>query len=437
MKSQDWQLMSKDNSNRVVPKLRFPEFRKDVGWKEELLGDIASFSKGKGISKADISPSGTLPCIRYGELYTHYQETIDTIRSHTNIPSEDLVLSQANDVIIPASGETQIDIAKASCVLKSGVALGGDLNIIRSEIHGVFLSYYLNNAKRKDIAQLAQGISVVHLNAGQLAKLRINTPEPKEQQKIADCLSSLDDLITAEIQKLEALKAHKKGLLQNLFPVEGETVPKLRFPEFQGKWDMEALGPKTTKIGSGITPSGGDRNYKKNGRPFVRSQNVGWGQLILDDIAFIDDAVHLEFAGTEIKQRDVLLNITGASIGRCATADDRIVGGNVNQHVCIIRAKSNELNPEYLKQYLLSRGGQNQIDSFQAGGNRQGLNFAQIRLLLVPIPPNIKEQQRIADILASIDDIVGSVIDALRKINAHKNGLMQQLFPHTIQNSTK
>ena len=204
--------------SETVPKYRFPEFVNDGEWVERSLDAVATFLKGKGISKSDIVENGSFPCIRYGELYTHYNETIRIIKSYTNLNPADLVLSKANDVIIPASGETQIDIATASCVLEKGIALGGDLNIIRSKINGVFLSYYLNNVKRMDIAQMAQGISVVHLYPNQLKALMINIPKPKEQQKIASCISSLDDLITALADKIEQLKWHKKGLMQVLFP---------------------------------------------------------------------------------------------------------------------------------------------------------------------------------------------------------------------------
>lgn len=201
-----------------IPKYRFPEFTKDGVWTEKSLDEVATILKGKGISKADIVEDGELPCIRYGELYTHYNETISTVKSYTNSNPKDLILSKANDVIIPASGETQIDIAKASCVLESGVALGGDLNIIRSKINGVFLSYYLNNAKKKDIAQMAQGIAVVHLYPNQLKTLKLQIPNPKEQQKIALCLSTLEEIITVLTEKIEQLKQHKKGLMQGLFP---------------------------------------------------------------------------------------------------------------------------------------------------------------------------------------------------------------------------
>lgn len=203
----------------TVPKLRFAEFEDSGDWVEEKLDNVAVFLKGKGISKSDVSLNGNLPCIRYGELYTYYSEIINSVISFTNLPPDELVLSKANDVIIPSSGETREDIATASCVMSGGIALGGDLNIIRTEINGVFLSYYLSHGKKNSIAKLAQGDAVVHLYSSQLKKLTINFPKfKKEQQKIADCLSSLDEQISALIEKIEALKINKKGLMQQLFP---------------------------------------------------------------------------------------------------------------------------------------------------------------------------------------------------------------------------
>lgn len=206
--------------------------------------------------------------------------------------------------------------------------------------------------------------------------------------------------------------------------------PKLRFPEFRDAegWEKKPLGPNTIKVGSGITPRGGSKAYKKSGRPFVRSQNVGWGQLLLSDVAFIDEETHAAFSGTEIKKADVFLNISGASIGRSALADARVSGGNVNQHVCIIRIKPSKLSAVFLNQYLNSSEGQKQIDSFQAGGNRQGLNFAQIRSFSIPTPQP-SEQQKIADCLTSTDDLIAAEAQKLEALKDHKKGLMQQLFP--------
>jgi type I restriction enzyme S subunit len=224
--------------NSVIPDLRFPEFTDQ--WNSDKLGSIATFSKGKGISKADINEDGATECIRYGELYTVYSEVISEIVSKTNLDINTLVLSDANDVIIPASGETQIDIATASCILKAGIALSGDLNIIKSETNGVFLSYYLNNAKKYRIARLSQGISVVHLYSSQLSSLNVNIPSPDEQTKIAAFIMAFDRRIQILQKKKTELVQYKKGVMQKLF---SRTI---RFKKGDGSsfpdWEEKKLG---------------------------------------------------------------------------------------------------------------------------------------------------------------------------------------------------
>ena len=236
--------------DKIKPLLRFPAFIQDGGWKEYKLGDIAQFYKGKGISKNDVTDNGTIPCIRYGELYTHYKEVIDEVTSYTDLSIDDLFMSKANDIIIPSSGETKEDIATASCVLRNNVALGGDINVIRTSNNGVFLSYYLNNAKKHDIAKIAQGISIIHLYNEQLRNLSVEIPNLEEQQKIAECLSSIDSFISSINEKVEQLKAHKKSLMQKLFPQRGQTVPEYRFPEFEkdGSWEELELGELIVEI---------------------------------------------------------------------------------------------------------------------------------------------------------------------------------------------
>ena len=202
----------------TLPQLRFPEFQDAGEWVRKKVHQIAKIYKGKGISKADISSDGKQLCIRYGELYTLYSEVILEVISKTSLPADNLFLSKVNDVIIPSSGETKIDIATSSCVMKDDVALGGDLNIIRACQNGIFISYYFNGNLKEEIAKKAQGDTVVHLYPSQIDQLDIAIPSKKEQQRIADCLSSLDELITAQSQKIELLKDHKKGLMQQLFP---------------------------------------------------------------------------------------------------------------------------------------------------------------------------------------------------------------------------
>lgn len=187
-------------------------------WEELTLGNVAKFSKGRGISKDDIVPDGVQPCIRYGELYTVYGEKISNVVSKTNSPPESLLLSKPGDVVLPASGETPMDMPSASCVLAGGVALGGDITVIRSPINGVFLAYLLRSHKRRAVARLAQGNSVVHLYGVHLASLKLDIPtDPDEQCKIADALSALDDKIAAVTAQIKLMQTFKKGLLQQMF----------------------------------------------------------------------------------------------------------------------------------------------------------------------------------------------------------------------------
>lgn len=187
--------------------MRFPEFTEE--WQGEQLHEIAELSKGIGISKEQLSENGT-PCILYGELYTKYKsEIISKIISKTDIEKSKLKHSKQNDVIIPCSGETAIDIAVARCVPFDNVLLGGDLNVIRlHKYDGAFMAYQLNGKRKTDIAKLAQGVSVVHLYGENLKSIKTYNPSLQEQQKIVKLLSMLDERLEVQnkiIEKYESL----------------------------------------------------------------------------------------------------------------------------------------------------------------------------------------------------------------------------------------
>ena len=196
--------------------MRFPEFSGE--WIESKLGDIADFSKGAGISKDQRSEKGN-PCILYGELYTRYKsEVITNVFSKTALPDSDLVKSKANDIIIPASGETAEDIATARCVPFDNILLGGDLNIIRlHEQDGKFFSYQLNGVRKYDIATVAQGVSVVHLHAGDLKGITVKYPSHiAEQEKISQILGLIDDRIATQSKIIEEQETLLKSLRESL-----------------------------------------------------------------------------------------------------------------------------------------------------------------------------------------------------------------------------
>ena len=210
---------NKENKVLNVPALRFPEFTEE--WKEERLSKIAELSKGVGISKEQLSEDGE-PCILYGELYTKYKsEIIHKVISKTNIESSNLKRSKRNDVIIPCSGETAIDIAVARCVPFDNILLGGDLNIIRlHKDDGAFMAYQLNGKRKIDIAKLAQGVSVVHLYGENIKAIKTYNPCLQEQQKIVKLLSMLDERIEVQNKIIEKLETLIKGIIETVISLQ-------------------------------------------------------------------------------------------------------------------------------------------------------------------------------------------------------------------------
>lgn len=188
-------------------------------WEEKTLGDLGEFIKGAPLSKADIAPEGN-PMILYGELYTTYGEVAYEIARSTNRNVDDKYRSKIGDVLIPTSGETPEEISTATCVMKEGVILAGDLYIYRTvdEIDGRIMSYLLNHQANKAISCIAQGKSVVHVQAKELRNVTVVFPlEMGEQRKIADCLSSMDEVIRKAKDELAKWQELKKGLLQQMF----------------------------------------------------------------------------------------------------------------------------------------------------------------------------------------------------------------------------
>ncbi len=397
--------MEKQN---VIPELRFPEFSGE--WKKKKLGEISKFSKGKGISKSEISDDGVNECVRYGELYTRYGEVIDEVISRTNVSTKNLVLSEANDVIIPASGETQIDIATASCVIKSGIALGGDLNIIRTSNNGIFLSYYLNNRKKLDIANLAQGISVVHLYSSQLSLLQLNLPNQPEQQKIATFLTAIDDKQTQLKKKKSLLEQYKKGVSQKIFSQD------IRFNDDDGldfaDWEEKMLG-EVAEIKMGQSPD--SRSYNTD----------GVGILLIQGNADISNRKSNPRNWTneptkECKIGDLILTVR-APVGAVAKS---IHNACIGRGVCSIRNNSKS-NIEYLFQFLLDY--ESKWVRLEQGSTFTAVSGTDIKTIEIPLP-TLPEQTKIANFLSAIDDKINHTTTQIEKTQQWKKGLLQQMF---------
>lgn len=400
----------------ATPKLRFKEF--DGDWSPYVLKDFVSFRKGKGISKADISENGINECIRYGELYTTYGQVIDHIHSKTNVSKSECILSKAGDVIIPASGETQIDIATASCVLYDDIILSGDLNILSHEENGSWLAYYLSSAKKLEIAQLAQGNSVVHLYSSQLKDLKINKPSKEEQTRIASFLSNVDEKISQLTQKHQLLSQYKQGMMQKLFSQQ------LRFKaddgsEF-GAWENKTLGEVGENI-IGLTYSPTDVTNDSTGILVLRSSNIKEGRLDKSDQVRVNKKIKDKII---IQPNDILICTRNGSqrlIGKSVIInDDEIM--TFGAFMSVYRSHYNRFiaylmqTPWFFEQVQMNLGARiNQITTGTL--NEFTFDF-----------PCLEEQTKIANFLSAIDQKIEVVVQQIEQAKTWKKGLLQQMF---------
>ncbi|MDO4947830.1 MAG: restriction endonuclease subunit S [Fibrobacter sp.] len=269
-----------------------------------------------------------------------------------------------------------------------------------------------------------------------LKKQKILFPSLPEQEKIAEILAAQDRVIELKEKLVAEKKNNKSILLKRLlndccFGEQRDNVKIGSVILAQTSWKKQKLGSICEKIGSGSTPKGGRTVYLDRGIPIIRSQNVLNGYLDMSDVAYISDEQHKKMSGTWVRPNDILLNITGASIGRACLVPASVQTANVNQHVCIVRLKEG-VNHSYICSLILSDKVQKQIELMSAGGGRQGLNFQQIASFEVPLP-SLPEQQAIAKVLSAADEEIALLQKDLEQEKLKKKSLMQLLLTGLVR----
>ena len=258
-------------------------------------------------------------------------------------------------------------------------------------------------------------------------EMPISMPQDiEEQKKLGTFFTELDNLITFHQRKCDGLKSTKKFMLQKMFPKNGEQFPEIRFSGFTDAWEQRKLSDITSKIGSGKTPLGGKEAYVEDGVCLIRSQNVYDDKVDLTDVVYIDEETDNSMSNSRVTKGDVLLNITGASIGRSAVYTG-VNSANVNQHVCIIRPVEG-YESRYIQLNISSSNGQRQIESSQAGGGREGLNFQQIGKMSFMFPKS-EEQQKIGEFFSSLDNLITFHQRKSDQLKMFKKFMLQNMFP--------
>ncbi|EFS30404.1 hypothetical protein BSGG_1104 [Bacteroides sp. D2] len=396
---------NKDKCN--VPHLRFPEFSGE--WKETTLGKIAEITKGSGISKDQLSEQGS-PCILYGELYTKYKsEIINEVYSRTELDSSPLVKSKANDVIIPCSGETAIDISTARCVLFNNILLGGDLNIIRLKYDdGGFFAYQLNGARKKDIARVAQGVSVVHLYGENLKQIRVYYPNIEEQRKITHLLSLIDGRIATQNKIIDKLKSLIKGLIDDIITLECGLLVT-----------FETL---YSKAGEGGTPTTSNMEFYDNGNiPFIKIEDLNNKYLLTNKDCITE--LGLKKSSAWLIPTNSIIYSNGATIGAISINKYPIC---TKQGILGIIPNSN-IDVEYLYYFMRSSYFQKEVERIVTEGTMKTAYLKDINHIKCPIPDSDK-QKEISHALSTLslkEDIENQL---LKKYQIQKQYLLSQMF---------
>ena len=415
--------MTADTPSNLVPKLRFPEFQDSGEWETRKLGDVVKRSK------ETIYPQTSHDTTHLIELENIESKTgrilgVAELENHHSLKST----FQAGDVLF---GKLRPYLRKFARPNFQGVCTS-EIWVLRSSgISSAFLFYLVQTERFVQLANISSGSRMPRAEWNFLAGADFEIPHPDEQRKIADCLGNLDELIDAEDRKLEALRQHKQGLMQQLFPQPGETQPVLRFNDFRDApdWGQAALGtlldrPPEYGVNAAAVPF-------SDGLPaYIRITDI-------DDVGRFapDPRVSVDIEPNDdqfLQQGDIVLARTGASVDksyRYRVEDGRLVFAGF-----LIRVRPNlrRLVPEFLSAYLSTWRYWDWVRLTSARSGQPGINGSEYASMPLSLPNDaatLSEQRKIADCFTVLDDTIAAQRERLRALRCHKNGILQRLFP--------
>jgi type I restriction enzyme S subunit len=380
--------------SRLVPKLRFKEFSGE--WEEKKLGDVSNINMGQ--SPASSSYNNTNNGIYLIQGNADIKDRFSNPRQWTTEPTK---LCDIGDLILTVRAPVGY-IAKSlhkTCIGRGVCSLSKKENNNIEFIYQFLLSY------EKNWVSLEQGSTFTAVSGNDIKSLKINTPIPKEQQKIASCLSSLDALIEAQNKKVSALKQHKKGLMQQLFPKSGETTPTLRFKAFSGEWEEKIISDLANRYDNLRIPIAAS-NRIEGVTPYYGANGI---QSYIQGYTHDGEYILVAEDGANDLQNYPVQYVNGKVW--------------VNNHTHVLQGKKGISNNIFLMHAIQNTN----IRPYLVGGGRAKLN-ANIMMKISFLVPKPKEQQKIANTLSTLDNLIEAQNQQINHLKQHKKGLMQQLF---------
>lgn len=411
--------MRMNKKKEIVPKLRFPEFGTSEGWKKYKLRELADrITKKVGDNKlVTLSISAGIGFVSQAEKFSR-DISGKQYCNYIYLKKGEFSYNKGNSKTFPQGCIYELKEYEEAAVPNAFISFRFKENLVPSFYQGYFDSNFHGKQLIRFITSGVRSDGLLNISPTDFFSIVLPTPVKKEeQQKIADCLSSIDELIDAESRKLKALEKYKKGLMQKLFTAEGKTLPEWRFPEFQGcgEWKSKSIG-KACKMFSGGTPDTSKKEFYGGTIPFIRSAEINKSSTEL----FITEEGFKNSSAKMVKKGDILIALYGANSGEVALSK---IDGAINQAILCLRHETNNVFVyhyfTHMKNWIISKyiqGGQ---------GNLSGQIIKSVNLYF----PKAEEQQKIADFLSEIDTMITGQSNKVEQLKAHKKGLMQGLFP--------
>lgn len=411
------------------------------GWEVKPLKSLFSFGKGLPITKENLIEKG-VPVISYGQIHsksnpgTRLQQDLYRYVDKSYLQTGSNSLVHQGDFIFADTSEDLEGCGNCVYVDNETELFAGYHTVVlqkKESENNKYLSYlFKTDVWRKQIREKLVEVKLYSITRKVLKTTTVILPPKETQQKIATYLdekcSQIEQTIQNQQQVIEKLKAYKQSLITEAVTGKvkiqnGKVAGKYKqyndsgvewIGEIPSGWIPTKIHYLTNKIGSGKTPNGGAATYLNEGILFIRSQNVYNEGLTVEDPMYISEEVDNEMASTRVFPNDVLLNITGGSIGRCCVFDAKYGQANVNQHVCIIRCNE-KIHPHFMQYFWISKIGEISIDVYQTGGNREGMSGSAISKTIMPLP-SYTEQEKIVEYLDSFSVSIDSAIEQKQKL---------------------
>jgi len=425
-------------TQKIIPELRFPQFRNEQEWKMDKFCNLFQYLSNNTLSRSELgNGKGNVYNIHYGDILIKFHEYLDVskedlpyIKDEVKAEKYKITCLKDGDVVIAdtAEDETAGKCTEVTNVNDTFVVAG--LHTIpcrpQKQFAQAYLGYYMNSTAFHDmLLPIMQGAKVTSIPKSSLQNILLVYPKnEEEQQKIAECLSSIDEDISAVKEKIEQLKAHKKGLMQKLFPVQGKFLPEVRFAEYKDVWNTDSI-QTLFDIKNGYTPSKSNPAYWENGTiPWFRMEDIRKNGHILSDS--IQHVTPQAVKKSGLFPAYSIIVATTATIGEHALI---IVDSLANQQFTFLTKRKSfedKVDMMYFHHYMFI------IDEWCKNNTNSGgllsVNMPAFKELCVPYP-SPKEQQKIAECLSSLDEFISLYENKITLLEQHKKGLLQQLFP--------